>query len=117
MPKAHQRHAGCTPGDLLNWAATVGPHTASLCRVILEERRHPEQGYRSGLGLIRLSRRYDKARIEAACERAFEAGARSYQSVKTILENGLDKIPMPSTPPPAARTGEHEHLRGPDYYN
>jgi hypothetical protein len=47
-----------------------------LCRAILEERRHPEQGYRSGLGLIRLGRRYDKARIEAACERAFCAGAR-----------------------------------------
>lgn len=117
MPKAHQRHAGCSPGDLLNWAATVGPHTASLCRAILEERRHPEQGYRSGLGLIRLSRRYDKARIEAACERAFAAGARSYQSVKTILLHGLDRMARPDSQSPPRAFPAHENLRGPDYYN
>lgn len=117
MPKAHQRHAGCSPGDLLNWAATVGPHTASLCRAILEERRHPEQGYRSGLGLIRLGRRYDKARIEAACQRAFVAGARSYHSVKTILEHGLDRIPTGDSQSPPRVPPEHENLRGPGYYN
>lgn len=117
MPKAHQRHAGSSPGDLLNWAATVGPHTASLCRAILEERRHPEQGYRSGLGLIRLSRRYEKARIEAACERAFRAGARSYQSVKTILEHGLDRIPNADSSRPPNAFPEHENVRGPTYYN
>lgn len=117
LPKAHQRHAGCSPGDLLNWAATVGPHTASLCRAILEERPHPEQGYRSGLGLIRLGRRYEKARLEAACERAFVAGARSYQSVKTILEHGLDRIAQTDSQRPQSPCAEHENLRGPAYYN
>ena len=117
MPRAHQKQRDWSPGRLLNWAATVGPHTASLCHAILETRRHPEHGYKSCLGLLRLSQRYESARLEAACARAFAAGARSYQSVKTILENGLDRIPMSPQPPRAAGIGDHEHLRGADYYN
>lgn len=117
MPKAHQKQRDWSPGRLLNWAATVGPHTASLCHAILDSRRHPEHGYKSCLGLMRLGQRYESARIEAACARAYAAGARSYQSVKTILENGLDRIPMSSEQPPAARICDHEHLRGPGYYN
>ena len=116
MPKAHQQQRDWSPGRLLNWAATVGPHTASLCRAILEDRRHPEHGYKSCLGLMRLSRRYEAARIEAACARAYAAGARSYQSVKALLERGLDRIPTDAQAP-SVRPLTHEHLRGPDYYN
>jgi len=103
MPKAHQKQRDFSPGRLLNWAATVGPHTASLCHAILDSHRHPEHGYKSCLGLMRLGQRYAPERLEAACARAFAAGARSYQSVKTILENGLDRIPMAPQQPPAAR--------------
>jgi transposase len=119
MPKAHQKHAEWSPGRILNYAATIGPHTASLCRAILEDRRHPEQGYRSCLGLVRLGARYDKERVEAACARAYAAGARSYKSVQAILEHGLDRIPVSPAKPPQKKESyvEHEHLRGPDYYN
>jgi transposase len=117
MPKAHQKQLDWSPGRILNWAATVGPQTASLCHAILESRRHPEHGYKSCLGLMRLSQRYEVARIEAACARAHAAGARSYQSVKTILENGLDRIPMSCAEGPTTRLEDHEHLRGADYYN
>lgn len=117
MPKAHQKQRDWSPGRLLNWAATVGPHTAALCHAILESRRHPEHGYKSCLGLMRLGRRYPSERIEAACARAQAAGARSYHSVKTILEAGLDRIPMTPPTPSAPDLCAHEHLRGPDYYN
>jgi transposase len=117
MPKAHQKQADWSPGRILNWAATVGPHTASLCHAILESKRHPEHGYKSCLGMMRLGQRYENERIEATSARAYAAGARSYQSVKTILENGLDRIPMSSDEPSTERLFEHEHLRGPDYYN
>lgn len=119
MPKAHQKHAEWSPGRILNFAATIGPHTASLCRAILEDRRHPEQGYRSCLGLCRLGSRYDKERVEAACARAYAAGARSYKSVQAILEHGLDRVPVSPSHAPQKKESyvEHENLRGPDYYN
>ncbi|HEX2686060.1 MAG TPA: hypothetical protein VHN14_05555 [Kofleriaceae bacterium] len=84
-------------------------------RAILDERRHPEHGYRSCRGLKSLTGRYTPERIEAACERAFIAGARSYRNVESILKNGLDRQPLPITtssgeaPPPL----DHENVRGP----
>ena len=80
MPKAHRAHLEWSPTRLINWGATIGPQTAALVSAILESRRHPEQGYRSCLGLLRLSKQYRTARVEAACARALRAGARSYRS-------------------------------------
>jgi len=118
MPKAHQKHLEWTPTRIINWAATVGPKTAELARAIIEERRHPEQGYRSCLGIMRLGKRYGDERLEAACARALAASARSYRHVDSILKKGLDRISATDSPdaterPPVA----HENIRGRDYYN
>jgi len=118
MPVAHQKHMQWSPSRLIDWASKVGPGTARLVEAILAERPHPEQGYRSCLGILRLERRYGTERLEAACGRAVLVKARSYRHVESILRNGLDRVPMtspareqtPSTPP-------HENIRGGDYYH
>lgn len=118
MPKAHQKHAEWTPQRLIDWAATIGPQTALLVEKILQERRHPEQGYRSCLGLLRLGKRYGNERLEAACARAVTAGARSYRHVDSILKSGLDRLPVTEEKPESQLTLEtHENVRGPKYYN
>ncbi len=118
MPVAHRQHMEWSPSRLLNWAATIGQQTRALVAAILAERPHPEQGYRSCLGILRLGKRYGDARLEAACARACAAGARSYRHVDSILKNGLDRMPLRSTavatPAPIAT---HENVRGPNYYN
>jgi transposase len=115
MPKAHRAHLEWSPSRLIHWGATIGPLTAALVSAILEQRQHPEQGYRSCLGLLRLSKRYTPERLEAACARALRAGARSYRHVESILKHGLDRAPIPaettSLPLPL-----HDNVRGPDYY-
>lgn len=118
MPKAHQKHLEWTPQRLIDWARKMGPQTGALVERILAERRHPEQGYRSCLGLLRLGKRYGEARLEAACARAFAAGARSYRHVESILKNGLDRSPI-STPNSEFKLEPttHENVRGPKYYN
>lgn len=118
MPKAHQKHLEWTPSRLTNWAATMGPSTAALVAAILAERTHPEQGYRSCLGILRLAKRYGRERLEAACARALVVGARSYRNVESILKSGLDRqpLPVPSTTPTEAPPS-HENIRGRDYYN
>ncbi len=115
MPKAHQRHLEWTPSRITHWAGTIGPQTVALVQAILAERPHPEQGYRSCLGLFRLGGRYGEARLEAACARALAAGARSYRHVDSILKHGLDRAPRPAAADPNPRP-VHEHLRGRDYY-
>jgi len=119
MPAAHQRHAEESVAELEAWATRVGVCTLALVRAILNERRHPEHGFRSCRGLKALSRHYDPSRIEAACERALVVGARSYTNVESILQHGLDRQPLPEpvksdeAPPPL----DHENIRGPDYYH
>ncbi len=116
MPKAHQHHLEWTPSRLADWAGRIGAQTRALVAAILADRPHPEQGYRSCLGLLRLGRRYGEARLEAACARALAVGARSYRHVDSILKHGLERLPLPEVAAPSQSTPVHEHLRGPAYY-
>lgn len=117
MPAAHRAHAQWSPGKLMNWAATVGPATGELVKRLLIEKQHPEQGYRSCLGLMRLARTYGRERMEAACTRALTIGTHRYRSVASILKKGLDRQPI--IPPAQAELPlpSHANVRGPDYYH
>jgi transposase len=88
----------------------------ALVEHLLHQRRHPQQGYRACLGILRLSKEVGDARLEGACERAIAIGAASYRSLKSILKNGLDKKRI-STPAQTSLPLEHANVRGPDYYH
>jgi len=114
-PKSHQQHLAWPPSRLLHWAQSVGPSTAQLFATILQSKPHPEMGYRSCLGILRLAQRYSTERVEAAAARAVAIGACSYQSVKSMLQRGLDRQPLetPVSRPPLA----HDNLRGAAYFD
>ena len=114
-PQAHRKHLEWTPQRLIEWAGTIGPHCARLVSTLLADKPHPEQGYRSGLGLKRLSRAYPAARLEAACARALALEVATYRSVANILTAKLDQQPLPE-PVPVSVPVPHDNLRGPDYY-
>jgi transposase len=115
MPSSHREHAKWTPERITSWAKTLGPNVASLASEIMRRRSHPEQGYRSCLGLIRLANHYGAERLDAACGHAIKICATSRKSVESILKNGLDKASTPdSEKPPLAA---HENVRGPTYYH
>ena len=117
MPKAHQAHLQWSPSRLIHWGGTIGPQTQKLVERILESRPHPEQGYRSCLGIMRLSKRYGSQRLEAAATRAVSVGANAFRHVDAILKNGLDRLPLEEADSGEAKTPiVHENLRGPDYY-
>ena len=115
MPHAHRAHLEWSPSRLIRWGATVGPHTAALVEQILASRPHPEQGYRSCLGLLRLTKQYGPDRVEAASRRAVAVGARSYRHVEAMLKHGLDRLAL-DTDPPSPPTPVHPNVRGPAYY-
>ena len=115
MPASHRAHLEWTPSRLVDWAATVSPHAAALAQKLLDSKPHPEHSYRACLGLMSLAKRYGNARLGAACARALASGALSYTSVKSILVEGLDRVPM-STASPAPVPPVHENLRGGSYY-
>lgn len=116
MPDAHRRYAQWTPSRVLRWAEQVGPETAAMVRTVMERRPHPEQGFRSSVGIIGLARRYGPARLEAACRRARALGAYRYRSVRSILSTQLDGQPMQVAVESGVVPVVHEHIRGADYY-
>lgn len=115
MPESHRRHAEWTPSRIVAWAAKTGPHTATLVEQIMAERPHPEQGFRSCLGIMRLGSRYGAERLESACQRALSVRSLNYRSIESILKNGLDKVPLPEKAPERSHP-LHDNVRGPDYY-
>jgi transposase len=116
MPSSHRRYADWTIDRIRQDAATTGSATSMLCELILEHKRHPEQGFRACLGILRLAKPYGSKRLEAAAAYAIEIGAYTYRSVKSILENNLDRRPALK---PTAEQGTilHTNIRGPRYYN
>ncbi|MGB6847778.1 MAG: IS21 family transposase, partial [Thermoanaerobaculia bacterium] len=115
MPAAHQKYSDWSPERFLRWAAEIGPDTTQLIATVLEKRRHPQQAYRSCLGILGLGKRYTNARLEAACRRALPAGIRSYKGIRNILDNKLDQLEVDQ--PPAAPLPAHANIRGETYYN
>jgi transposase len=116
MPSSHRAHAEWTPSRILDWAQKTGPSVHELCAAILSERRHPEQGFRSCLGILRLEKRYGRDRLEAACKRGLRFNARSYRSIESILKRGLDRTPIDNDPSPTTTGATHENVRGPGYF-
>lgn len=115
MPSSHRAHAAWTPERVESWAAQTGPACAAMARRIMESRAHPEVGFRNCMGLINLGRKHGPERLEAACARALAGGANRYQSVKSILERGLDAVPLALEPMPPP-VSSHDNVRGPGYY-
>jgi len=113
-PESHKKYYEWTPSRIINWAAQTGPETAALVGGILANRPHPEQGYRSCLGIISLGKKFTPERLEAACKRAVFIKAYSYKSVQSILKTGLDRQPMPQHK--EVTPIEHENIRGDRYY-
>jgi transposase len=113
-PKSHQRYLDWSPGRMVEWAAKTGPQCAKVVEHILQNKPHPEMGFRSCLGIIRLGKGVGAERLEAACARALRFGTCSYRSIKSILENGLDR--QPQEPELPLNSPAHENVRGQVYY-
>ncbi len=115
MPRPHRQYAQWTPRRLVEWANKSGPATAQLVSTILASRHHPQQGFRSCLGILRLGKTYSEARLEAACLRALHINAHTYKSVESILKHKLDQQPLPE-PVQTTLSIDHDNLRDPDYF-
>lgn len=116
MPKSHQMMADWTPDRFIRWSQKIGSKTTQLITAVLSSRPHPQQGFRTALGILRLAKSYGDHRLEAACTRALLIGSTSYRSVASILKHGLDQKPIAESERdnPAIM---HTNVRGSQYYN
>jgi transposase len=115
-PPAHQGYAEWTPERIVGWTGQSGPATRAVAEHIIASRLHPQQGFRSCLGLVRLGKTYGPERLEAACARALHYQAMSYTSVKSILQKSLDREPLRDNEA-VSPSPDHPNIRGAEYYD
>ncbi len=116
MPPAHQVQAGTTRESLLAWADQIGPSTTAFVDGVITSRAHPQQAFRSCLGVLRLAKTYGEDRQTSACHRAVTLRSFSFKSVDAILKNHLDQQPLDTRPPASLPKVQHENVRGGKYY-
>ena len=117
MPSSHRAHAEWTPSRILEWVRKTGPNAVTLAEEIMRRRPHPQQGFRSCLGIIRLGERYGTERLERACARAVRHRAYTYRSVEAILKNKLDQVDDEAATEKQGTLPLHGNLRGSSYYH
>lgn len=116
MPAAHRAHLQWTPQRLIDWGNSIGMATGAVVTRLLSANRHPEHGYRACLGLLALAKRYNQARLEAACTVALSIGACRYRHVRDILANNRDQVAAATAAQSDWVSPDHAHVRGPGYY-
>ena len=116
MPEAHKRHAKWTPSRILRWAKETGESCRQVAQQIMDNRPHPEQGFRSCVGLISLGDRYTPTRLEAACRRALALDLVSYTSIRNILASNQDKLPLADDQQLSLPINNPTNVRGSAYY-
>jgi transposase len=114
MPSSHRRYAEWTPERFRRWAAKIGPNTEGLISAVLASRPHPEQGFRTCLGILRAYRGLDAAHLEAVSARAVELGVLNCKGVAALLARNAGSVARDDRPPTLF---EHANLRGPGYYH
>lgn len=114
-PKSHQRFLEWSPGRIIDWAKKIGPNCARVVGEVMASRPHPEQGFRSCLGIIRLAKANGDARLEAACLRALHFSTVSYRSIESILQKRLEAQPLEVDLP--FKTPAHDNVRGQTYFH
>ena len=117
MPKAHQKQHEQSPINLRSWALSIGDYTHQVVELLLNSKRHPEQAYRTCLGVLSLAKTYSKERLERACYRAICMNTTTPRSIKQMLQKGLDQQPLPTLQTEPEKPITHSNIRGTDYYH
>jgi transposase len=116
MPEKHKKHLTWTVDRFLSWADAIGPRTSLVVANLIKKKKHPEQSYRACLGLLNLSKIYNKSRLEIACDIAIEINSVNRASIAEILKNGMDKVRQKDDTEDDRTVQDHKNIRGPKYF-
>lgn len=113
MASTHRFATEWTPQRFIDWGASIDDNVKQLIVFILDKKQHPEQAYKSCMGILSLAKKVGKERLARACGRALEYGIYNYMIVQNILEKGLDTLDHHSR---EEDLPEHQNIRGKEYY-
>ena len=114
MPPNHRYYATWSSNRFIRWARSIGDNVEEVIKNVLKSRNHPEQAFKSCMGILNLVKEYGPERLDKACERALYFGFYSYKRIKNVLDRGLEKDAL--TEQKELFITSHENLRGSEYY-
>ena len=114
LATTHQFIADWNPERFISMAGDIGAPVQEFVRQVLQHKPHPEQAYKSCMGILHFEHKVGRERLNAACSRALDYGMYSYAIIKSILERNLDKITEPKDD--VHCIPEHDNIRGKSYY-
>lgn len=117
MPENHKKYVQWNADRFISWAQSVGPNTQVVVKAILSSHKVEQQGYRGCMALLKLADKHSVTRLEAACSKALSYTPKpNFQSIKTILATGQDKVPKEEIPSSNKNSDTYGFTRGADYY-
>ncbi len=116
MPPSHQHTKALSPEWLIEQAGKNGTNCIDAIKKTLQMPIHLDQAFRKAQGILRLAKIYSPERLEIACDRAKHFNDPCYNTIKSILENNLDKSYLEEVKAPENKTINHSNIRGPEYY-
>lgn len=114
LPSTHRFVSDWTPEKFLSWAESIDEIVKQYIYVILNNKQHVEQAYKSCVGVLTLGKRYGYDRLINACKRGIEYDKYSYKAIESILKRGLDQ---PDPVEIISLMPQHDNIRGKQYYN
>jgi transposase len=114
LASAHRFVSEWTPEYFLSWADKIHEDVKLYVLKILDRKQHPEQAYKSCVGILSFSKKVGNERLIKACQRALGYGLYNYKTIQQILEMGLDKFDEPENE--QLEMPLHDNIRGKEYY-
>jgi len=116
LPSQHNFVNSWSPEFFIKWARKIGDNTATLIQLVIESKTHPEQAYKSCLGILTQAWKHGDDVLELASGRALHFGSYSYMTIKNIISNKLFKL-KEDYEQPTVKLPEHQNIRGSEYYS
>jgi transposase len=91
LASSHKFVTEWNPQRFISWAESIDEDVKVFVAQILERKQHPEQAYKSCMGILSLAKKVGQDRLINACKRAIEYNLYNYKTVLNILERGLDQ--------------------------
>jgi transposase len=115
LASTHRFVAEWTPEKFIHWGEAIGEEVKLYILKVLERKQHPEQAYKSCVGILSFAKKVGPERLRSACRRALGYGAYNYKTIQTILEKELDKREGPEETDHLLMP-LHDNIRGENYY-
>lgn len=116
LASRHRFMTDWNPDKFLAEAASIHPDVEAYIRRVMDEKKHPEQAYKSCRGILNFAARVGCKRLINACRWASSSGLYNYPAIADILKNRQDELPLEDNRDESIPMPCHENIRGKEYY-